>query len=179
MRYPPEPTPWRRSDSMSELAAPPVDQQGEEQAPVPVRRLLVFQVARKLFACDMDAVREIVPPQRITRMPGAPGTVSGLINLRGSIVTVLDSGPCLGRQPWNRTSGLVLLADHGDKLVGIGVDDVIDIHDAPLDQITTATPAEALGPDVVTAAAEIGGVRVLVLDMKAVIREVLGTEEAE
>ena len=43
----------------------------------------------------MESFREIVPTQAMTRLPGAPSTVCGLMNLRGTIVTVLDGGTAL------------------------------------------------------------------------------------
>ena len=46
-------------------------------------RTLLFRVAGKVYGCDIDAVREIIPYRRATRLPGAPSFVQGLINLRG------------------------------------------------------------------------------------------------
>ena len=55
-------------------------------------RTLLFRVAGKVYGCDIEAVREIIPYRRATRLPGAPPFVQGLVNLRGTIVTVLDLG---------------------------------------------------------------------------------------
>src|SRR6478752_4141786 len=55
-------------------------------------RTLLFRVSGSVYGCDIDAVREIIPYRRATRLPGAPPYVQGLINLRGTIVTVLDLG---------------------------------------------------------------------------------------
>ena len=55
-------------------------------------RLLVFTVAGKVCAVELSSVREIIPCRKATRLPGAPPFVIGLINLRGSIITVLDLG---------------------------------------------------------------------------------------
>jgi purine-binding chemotaxis protein CheW len=157
------------------VAPPPSDQEitGEEPH-VPTRRLLVFNVAGSAFACDMDAFREIVPPQQMTRLPGAPDTVCGLINLRGTIVTVIDGGNVLGKRRFNRLEGLILLIDYYDRWIGIGVDDVRDIQDVPIDQFTGADGADALVQGAVTGAVEIEGRRVLVLDIKTVVQQVIG-----
>jgi len=158
---------------MSEIAAPPEESLAEEEEQAPARRLLVFEVGRTPFATDMDSVREIVPSQHITRLPGSPPTVSGLINLRGTIVTVLDGGVCLGKSGWSRTGGLILLAEYEERLIGIGIDDVRDIQDATAEQLSDPAPGDSLGPDVVCAAVEIGGERMLLLDIRAVVRNVL------
>src|SRR3981081_1393897 len=107
---------------MSESVTIPPAQTVEEAPRVPTRRLLGFEVGGSVFACDMEAFREIVPAQRTTRLPGAPDTVCGLINLRGTIVTVIDGGVVLGKPPCAKTSGLILLADHFERLVGVAVD---------------------------------------------------------
>ena len=143
---------------------------------IPTRRLLVFEVGGGVFATEMSAVREIVPSQPVTRLPGAPLTVSGLINLRGAIVTVLDAGTCLARSPWRRSGGLVLLAGYRDGVIGIGIDDVRDIHDAPEDQFSGAPPG-ASESGIVCGVVQIGSERVLLLDVPVMVREVLGQQE--
>jgi len=161
---------------MTEAVAPE-EQLENEEAEAPTRRLLVFEVGGDVFATDMGAIREIVPSQPVTRLPGAPLTVSGLINLRGAIVTVLDSGNCLGKPPWRRSGGLVLLAGYGDGVVGIGIDDVRDIHDAKEEQFSGA-PDGAPAGGIVCGVVEIGSERVLLLDVPAMVRDVLGQQEA-
>jgi purine-binding chemotaxis protein CheW len=156
-------------------APPPPDQEvaGEEPR-VPTRRLLLFNVAAGFFACDMDSFREIVPPPQMTRLPGASDAVCGLINLRGTIVTVIDGGRALGRQPFARAEGLVLIVDYFDRWIGIGVDDVHDIQDIPIDQFASADGAEVPIAGAVTGVVEIEGKRVVVLDIKTVIQQVIG-----
>jgi len=161
---------------MTEIALP--DEQLEnESPPAPTRRLLVFEVGGGTFATEMSAVREIVPSQPVTRLPGAPLTVSGLINLRGTIVTVVDAGSCLGKSPWRQIGGLVLLAAYQDGVIGIGIDDVRDIHDVTEDKFggaPTGTPDGA----VVCGVVEIDGEQVPLLDIMVMIRDVLGQQEA-
>ena len=159
---------------MSDAVAPPPEQVVEEEPHVPTRRLLVFNIGGTSFACDMDSFREIVAMQHITRLPGAPDTVRGITNLRGTIVTVIDGGKSLGKQAHARAEGLLLLVDYFDRWVGIGVDDVRDIQDVPIDQFGTADHAEIPLTGAVTGAVEIDGERVLVLDIKTVVLQVIG-----
>ncbi|HVS60682.1 MAG TPA: chemotaxis protein CheW [Gemmatimonadaceae bacterium] len=159
---------------MSESVTVPPEQAVEEAPRIPTRRLLAFEVGGSVFACEMESFREIVPTQRTTRLPGAPNTVCGLINLRGTIVTVIDGGIVLGKPACARTTGLILLADYFERLVGIGVDDVRDIHDVPIDQFTSADAPESIAEGIVTGVVEIEGRRVLVLDIKALVQEVIG-----
>ncbi len=159
---------------MSDAVAVPPEEVVEEEPPVPTRRLLVFEVGGSAFACDMDSFREIVPAQDLTRLPGAPETVCGLINLRGTIVTVIDGGVVLGKPPCKRAEGLILLIDYLERWAGIGVDDVRDIQDVPIDQFASANETESRVAAAVTGVVEIEGRRVLVLDIKSVVQQVIG-----
>lgn len=159
---------------MSESVTIPPEQTVEEEPRIPTRRLLAFEVGGSVFACEMESFREIVPTPRTTRLPGAPDTVCGLINLRGTIVTVIDGGVALGKPPCARTSGLILLADYFERLVGVGVDDVRDIHDVPIDQFESADPTDPIVEGVVTGVVEIEGKKVMVLDVKALVQKVIG-----
>lgn len=159
---------------MSESVTLPPEETVEEEPRIPTRRLLAFEVGGSVFACDMESFREIVPSQRTTRLPGAPPTVCGLINLRGTIVTVIDGGIALGKPACEKGNGLILLADYFERLVGVGVDDVRDIHDVPINQFVSADAQESIAKGVVTGAVEIDGKKVLVLDIKALVQEVIG-----
>lgn len=104
-------------------------------------RTLLFSVADRVYGCDIEAVREIVPYRSATRLPGAPPYVQGLINLRGTLVTVLDLGRRLdpAREPVRE--GSIILAEHGARLVGIAVDEVMDV------QAITEEPIESNASD--------------------------------
>jgi purine-binding chemotaxis protein CheW len=159
---------------MSDAVAIPPEEVVAEEPQVPTRRLLVFDLGGHGFACDMDAFREIVPTQEMTRLPGAPDTVCGLINLRGTIVTVIDGGASLGKAAFKRREGLILLVDLVERWVGVGVDDVRDIQDIPIDRFASAGETDIPVAGAVTGVVEIDGRPVLVLDIKTVVQQVIG-----
>ena len=160
---------------MTEVIAP-AEPPAEEAAAAPTRRLLVFEVGGSVFAAEMSSIREIVPSQVVTRLPGTPPTVSGLINLRGTIVTVIDAGTALSQAHWRRTGGLILLAGYRDGVIGVGIDDVRDIHDATEEQFAPR-PEDVGEGTAICGIVEIGGERVLLLDVPAMIDEILGQGE--
>src|SRR2546428_4739575 len=61
-----------------------------------VVRLLIFRVGNLVCAAEADAVREILPRLGTTRIPGAPAVVAGLVNGRGTPVTVVGGGEAPG-----------------------------------------------------------------------------------
>ena len=81
-----------------------------------------------LYGCDISAAQEIIPLRRITRLPGAPPFVRGLINMRGTIVTVLDLGMRLDPSRAPITDGSILLVRHRERLVGLIVEEVADVR---------------------------------------------------
>jgi purine-binding chemotaxis protein CheW len=105
-------------------------------------RLLVFTAAGRTCACELSTVREIIPNRRATSLPGAPSFVTGLINLRGSLITVLDLGVRLGGAPVPPERGSIILAECGSKVVGLRVDELRDVHRVLRSSIG---PAEEIG----------------------------------
>lgn len=91
-------------------------------------RSLVFRVAGRAYACDVAAVREVVPLLRVARLPGAPATILGLMNVRGSIVTVVNAGALLHPGDELRPLAMVLLVDAGRRGVGLAVERVADVR---------------------------------------------------
>ena len=146
---------------------------GDDQS-APQRRLLLFDIGGKIFACDMSAIREIIPFQRVTRLPGAPSTVCGLINLRGTIVTVLDLGARIAKQQCDREGGSILLVPYRDKLVGIGVDEVRDLQSMRADELQNAGDLSAFDSGIILGLAEVEGDLAVILDIDAIVNDVLG-----
>src|SRR5881394_1024340 len=70
-------------------------------------RLLVFRVGNLVCAAEVDAVREILPRLPTTRIPGAPPVVAGLVNVRGTLVTVVEGWRALGQEPPASPSSVV------------------------------------------------------------------------
>lgn len=91
-------------------------------------RSLVFRVAGRAYACDVSAVREVVPLDRVTRIPGAPAAILGLINVRGSVVTVVNAAALLHPADAARPLSMVLLVDVGSRGVGLAAERVADVR---------------------------------------------------
>jgi purine-binding chemotaxis protein CheW len=110
----------------------------EEQAsapPRPTRRVLVFTVAGRTRCCDIADVREIVPITPTTRLPGAPPHVRGLINLRGTLVTVMDAALCLYAVPAVEAEASILLVERNGRVAGVMVDNVFDMQSLFEDEV--------------------------------------------
>ena len=89
------------------------------------RQFLTFFVAREEYAIDVLQVREVVGLAPITRVPSTPSQVRGVVNLRGSVVPVVDLGLRFGGAELastRRTCIVVVEPTPGsDQVVGRGV----------------------------------------------------------
>ena len=74
-------------------------EQGTDEAPEELRRLIVFQACDEWFSLPIEWVREIQPLEAVTRVPNAPAEVLGVLNLRGRVLTLFDLAGGLGIPP--------------------------------------------------------------------------------
>ena len=107
-----------------------------QAAPViDIRRMLVFSIAGRAHCAPVEAVREIVPITDTTRLPGAPSYVRGLINLRGTLITVMDAALCLYGVEADEALASILLVEHRGRIAGVIVDNVFDIQSLPASEL--------------------------------------------
>jgi purine-binding chemotaxis protein CheW len=87
-----------------------------------------FYVIKMLFGVEVVKVQEVLRTQETTRVPLAPQVVSGLINLRGQIVTAIDMRRRLHLPP--RDDGarpMNIVVRTADELVSLLVDEIGDV----------------------------------------------------
>lgn len=90
--------------------------------------LIAFRVADREFCVDIISVREIRGFTAATPLPHAPGFVTGVINLRGTVLPIVDLSLRLGfgeTKPTMRSVIIVVMVEQ--QLVGLLVDAVSDI----------------------------------------------------
>lgn len=90
-------------------------------------RLLVLRLGSRRYGIELERVREVISFRGATRLPGAPPTVAGLINVRGTVVTVLDLGALLDLAVAAVPGATVVLLEQGGRVVGAAVDQVLDV----------------------------------------------------
>ena len=135
------------------------------------RQLLLFRLADQIGAIDLGLVREILPPPPATRLPGAPPYVRGLINVRGSVITVIDLPQRLYGLP-ARPGGPIMLIEHQNRVIGVAVDEVIEVQPLPPDGWQTPI-GDLLPGGIVYAMGEIDSQTVLLLDIPGLLTHVI------
>ena len=107
------------------------------------RQYLTFKLDEEVFAIDVAKVREVLDLTSITKIPRTPDFMSGVINLRGSVVPVVDLRLCFEMSKTNKTVNtcivvVELLLDGEPTVIGALADSVEEVIDLEPDQIQPA-----------------------------------------
>lgn len=135
-------------------------------------RILVFQVADRRYGVGVSAVREILPTQQATRIPGASYEVAGLINVRGQLVPLVDGRRALGHAP-SEGSGTIVLCEVGEQYVGLTVDEVIDLLTVAPEDLSDRGEFPGVDPRLVRAVGRRGDDTFVLLDLDALLAPIL------
>ena len=143
-----------------------------------VVRLLIFRVGQLLCATEAERVREILPRLGATRIPGAPSVVAGLVNVRGTLVTVVEGWRAL-RQPEPAAGGVdgttVLLEVDAGKVLGFTVDEVVDLLAVSGGALEGRQALPGIDPTLVRAVGRRAGQLFVVLDTDALLTPILSS----
>lgn len=91
-------------------------------------QLACFNLGSDLFAVDIMRIREIVQPQRLSSLPRASQLLEGVINLRGSVIPVMDLRKRFGMPLLTGgKNGKLLIVSLFRQPVALVVDDVMEV----------------------------------------------------
>jgi purine-binding chemotaxis protein CheW len=106
-------------------------------------QLVIFQLGGEEFGVDIMAVQEIIKMPAITAIPQAPEYVSGVINLRGRIIVVINLGKKFNiLSSGNNDDYKVIVVELENQIIGMMVDSVSEVLRIPT---TSVDPA----PDII------------------------------
>lgn len=99
-------------------------------------QLACFSLGDKLFAVDIMRIREILVPQKVSPLPSASDVLEGVINLRGSVIPVMNLRKRFG-MPVDEGApvGKVLIVSLVRQLLALVVDDVMEVISVPVAEI--------------------------------------------
>ena len=99
-------------------------------------QIVVFKLGDEHFAVETEIVQSINDMMAITKVPKAPNYIRGLINLRGSIKSLVDINLLLNVTSSNEQSNIIIL-NIKDEEIGISVDEVEEVLDIDENLIDT------------------------------------------
>src|ERR1700761_180706 len=114
------------------------------------KQYLTFKLGHEVFATEVAKVREVLDFTSVTEIPRTPDFMSGVINLRGSVVPVVDLRLCLHMSKTERTRNTCIvvvevLLDNESIVIGALADSVEEVIDLEPDQIE---PAPRIGTQI-------------------------------
>lgn len=118
----------------------------EENAQSAIQEYLTFRIAEENYAINVGSIKEVLGVPRITRVPRMPEFMSGVINLRGSVIPILDLRMKfgMGETPLTEDTGVIVtevsdIFEEGEEdkiIIGIfsdAVQKVVTIADSEIE----------------------------------------------
>lgn len=105
----------------------------------PVLQWVTFNLAGETYGVNVMQVQEVLRYSEIAPVPGAPSYVLGIINLRGNVVTVIDTRHRFGLSDGEVTDNTrIVIIEAESHVVGIMVDSVAEVVYLRQSEIETA-----------------------------------------
>jgi len=106
-----------------------------------LNQLISFEVGEEEYGLEILRVKEVIRIRQITRLPGTPPFVRGIINLRGDVIPIIDLRSKLGlaEQEYTGSTRVIVVAMEG-RLLGMVVDAVSQVVRLPADQVEPPPP---------------------------------------
>lgn len=140
------------------------------------RQYLTFVLAGEEYAIDILKVQEIRGFESTTQIPNTPEYLLGVINLRGSVVPIVDMRVRFNLNTQDSANPVIILVKHisngNERVVGIVVDAVSDVYSiASGDVSKTPDLASNVVKQFVTGLATIEEKMIIMLDIDALIAQ--------
>lgn len=136
---------------------------------------LAFTLGNETFAMDIRFIKEVIQFGNLTEVPLMPEFMRGVINLRDSVVPVLDLSLRFGKACTDitrHTCIVILEVQHGDEIVVLGaivdrVNEVLEISSSDIEPAPTF--GSNLRSDFISGVGKVGGKFVILLDVNHVL----------
>lgn len=93
-----------------------------------VLQWVTYRLDEETYGINVMQVQEVLRYTEIAPVPGAPDYVLGIINLRGNVVTVIDTRSRFGLPPSDITDNTrIVIIESDEQVVGILVDSVAEV----------------------------------------------------
>lgn len=136
-------------------------------------QLVSFELGKEMYGIEITKVREIILIAEITKIPQTPHYVKGLINLRSSVIPVIDLRALFGLPENDLTDeSRIMVIQAGGRTIGIVVDAVSEVLRVKHEQIAPPPPTVArLGQDYLTGIVKLEKQLLILLDIDRILGE--------
>ena len=136
-------------------------------------RFLVFMLGDLRFAMSLLSAKEVTAPKKTTLIPSANRIITGVLNLRGRIVTVVDLKAKLEISSQNKSpEASLIILDDDFYSYGIMVDDIETVLSIKKDQIEPLEDSIGISRNIHTKKfAKVDGKIILILDIEELVAD--------
>jgi purine-binding chemotaxis protein CheW len=148
---------------------------GELGSGAELQQYLTFTLGGEVFAIGILAIKEILEYEQLTEVPMTPESIRGVINLRGSVVPVIDLSARFGGKRTTitrRTCIVILEVSSGEDVhvIGVVVDSVSEVLEIPPSEIEPPpTFGATIRTDFIEGMGKVDGKFVILLDIGQVL----------
>ena len=139
-----------------------------EELEASTREYLTFRLDEEEYGIDILKVQEIRGYEPPTRIANAPDFIKGVVNLRGTIIPIVDMRLKFNckKVEYNSLTVVIILSLH-NRIVGIVVDSVSDVMKLPADSLKAAPDVDSsIGSEAVLGLGSLGGRMLILLDIE-------------
>lgn len=138
-----------------------------EQYAGPSIRCVLFNLDSEVYGINVKKIREVLRVGSIRKVEGSAHNVLGVINVRGVIVTVVDTRATYGIQPKevDDFSRIIIVEMDTDNLVGMMVDCVMEVKDIPEKQFESISTTKEGASRYLQGIAHFNGNVVILIDV--------------
>ncbi len=140
----------------------------------PASHVVLFRIGEVFCALPAGIVREILPRLPATRIPGVAAAVEGLVNVRGTLLTVLDGLTLLRQARRADDDGAIVMLELAGRQYGLGVSQVLDFIELPADAIASSTELPGVDARLVRGVGLRDGRHFILLDIDALLAPIIG-----
>jgi purine-binding chemotaxis protein CheW len=136
-------------------------------------QLVSFNIGQEEFGLGIQSIQEINRMVEITRVPNSPDFVSGVINLRGKVIPIINLRKRFGFPPKeNDKNTRIIVVELGNMVVGFVVDAVSEVLRIPKN-ITEPPPSivAGIGSEYITAVAKLENRLLILLDLERILKD--------
>ena len=113
--------------------------QQDDEISDPILQWVTYQLEDEVYGINVMQVQEVLRITEIAPVPGAPSYVLGIINLRGSVVTVIDTRSRFGLMPKESDDlSRIIIVEVNGNVIGMLVDSVAEVVYLHQSEIDTA-----------------------------------------
>ena len=114
-----------------------------QQEDVIYHQWATFRVDNELYGIDVMQVKEVLRYSQITPVPGADASILGIINLRGNVVTVIDTRQMfhMPQVEHDDDTRIIVVEFNEAEVIGLDVDSVDEVVNLPQNEVDRAPNA--------------------------------------